>query len=285
MPVFEKYFPVKEGGSYSVKDIFSPEIAFTEEEFSLRAQTGRKSHVIYGIRDVVKATGKVNGARSNFQGMIGERILSVVLDELVDSIIEEETRVNPGSQAVGKVLREEASYEGKGFAVTYNNKYLLRYHGQTNFFILQKTHLEDPDSWYQQERLGLKASEIDGLAYLHVGAEKYLFVGEAKTITSWKNIGDSRFFEHVTDELFPSLLSLFPRHTLSFVFLGRGDILFEGNRLKPYPQRLTEVLESRDVRTIFVPFPATPRSLDEYAESMSKMLPLAREILSNLAKR
>jgi hypothetical protein len=227
----------------------------------------------------------LNGAANSFKGLIGERILSVVLDELVASIIDEERKARPDSGIVGRVLREEEDYEGKGFAVTYNNKYLLRYHGRTNFFVLQKTPLEDPDSWYQQERLGLRASEIDGLAYLHVGREKYLLVGEVKTVNSWANIDGPDFRKRVTEELFTPFRSLFPRHALLFVFLGRSEILFDGRRLKPYPGRMVGELEGSGVRTIFVPFPSTPKSLDDYAEDMSRMLPLTRKILSGIGKK
>jgi hypothetical protein len=285
MKSLDRYVPVKDGSAFVVNDVFSPEVVFREEDFSLLAFTPRSTCTIYDIRDVINSVAKLGGARNNFKGLIGERILSVVLDELVASLIEAEKKADPGLDIVGKVLREEEAYEGKGYAVTYDNKYLLRYHGRTNFYVLQKTPLKDPDSWYQQERLGLKASEIDGLAYVHAGPVKYLLVGEVKTINSWSNIEGSGFYKHVTEELFPPFKSLFPRHELLFVFVGKREVLFDGSALKPYPQRLAEELENSDVRTVFIPFPSTPKTLDEYAADMYDMLPLTRKILSDLAKR
>jgi hypothetical protein len=281
---FERYIPIRDGDTYSVKEVFKPNVQFTEDEFSLQATVGGKTHTIYSVEDIINWHGKVNGSSTNFKGLIGERILSVVLEELIDTTVSRLRDQCGEADVCGKVLRELEKHEGRNFAVTYDNKFLLRYDGRTNFVVLKKTPLESPDSWYQQEYLGLQSSEIDGLAYLHHGPAKYLLLGEVKTISSWKNIHYLDFCERVTEELFIPFKSLFPRHELMFLFMGGQDILFSDDKLKYLPKKLTEQLSSKGINTIFAPFPPTPRSLDEYSEKMSAMLPLTRKILESLGR-
>jgi hypothetical protein len=282
MSPFSRYVPLKEGEAYVVEKIFSPSITFSEQDFSMKATTPSGSYTIYSIDDIIHSTAKENGAASNFQGLLGERILSVVLEELVHTIIEEVKVSDPCIQTRGRVLREQPEYEGKNYAFTFNNRFLLRYNGKTNFYLLRKRPFDDPDSWYEQERLGLIAREIDGMAFLHIGEEKYLLIGEAKTITSWRNIDDSGYIRTVTEELFPPFRSLFPRHNLVFVFLAKRELIYEDQELKDKPSRIAEALASKGVQSVFIPFPKTEKKLADYARNMSDLLPLTRKIILTL---
>ncbi len=273
---FSKYFALE--GSAT----FTPEIKFESTEFSLTAVTKRGEQAIYGLSDVLDYKGRTAGSRSNFQGLIGERILSVVLDELVKSTLEELSRLYPSEESSGKVLKETAGHYGKGFAVSFNNDYLLRYSGKTNFVILRKAPYACPSSWYEQEKLGMQASEIDGLAYLHFGSQKYLLVGESKTVSDWDNFENNDFARHVTEETLLPLQSLFPEHQQIYVLLGRQVVLFNSNG-RPR-RKLSKLAEQLGGSILIVPFPATTEPIEEYAQRMSQMLPLAKKILESLGK-
>jgi len=283
---FEKYFAVNRNGAYFVDNIYRPEMTFRETDFALFATVRNKEHPIYDLKDVILSEGKLGeGTKANFKGLISERILSVLLEELIDDSLVSLKVNQPGSNPAGGVLREKEEHVGKEFVATYNSHYLLKYKGKSNFVVLKKTPLNTPSAWYQQEKSGLQASEIDGLAYLHADSRMYLIIGESKTISSWDNIDYEEFHNTLGERIITPFKALFPAHELIFFFLGKEGILFDnGSKLKPKPAQLTELLGQNNVKTIFSPLPQMPRSIEEYAEDMFDALPMIRETLKIFEK-
>ncbi len=269
-PILTKHYTHKVEKKYFSPEIFRPPIFFQEENgFSLHAYTGSGAYLIYDGVDIVDS--KVSLKRSNFKGLIGERILSVVLEELVKSAVKDALSKNPEKEATGKVLR---AVDSNNRVMVQNDKYLLLHKGNINFVIQQKIKdITNPESDYA----AVTISEIDGLAYLHCDSARYLLVGEAKTVRSWKNTSPSEFYGRVSEGIVPPLKSLFPDYELIFVFVGNENINFTGNILKPVPRHLTEKLEEQKVKTLFIPLPPTPKTLDEYAEQMYHALQKDRE--------
>src|SRR4030042_598758 len=282
----EKCFAVKRDDSYFIDNALKPKITFYEKEFGLYASSRQKEHVIYNIKDVILAEGKRGeGTKGNFKGLISERILSVLLEELIDGSLESLTANQSGSHNIGGVLREKEEHVGKEFVATYNSHYLLKHKGKSNFVILKKTPLNTPSAWYKQEKSGLQASEIDGLAYLHSDSKMYLVIGESKAINSWWNIDFEEFYTALPDRIITPFKALFPSHELIFLFLGKENIIFtDSGKLQPRPAKLAELLDQNEVNSIFTPLPQTPRSIEEYAGEMFEAIPLIRETLKIFEK-
>lgn len=282
---FEKYRLIQKGESFFVEEIFQPEIEFVEEEYSLVAKTFRGKqeveHLVYDLRDVIRFEGKIKtGSRGNFLGLLGERMLSVALDDLIGRTIREIQEEQPTYNPRGEVLKESGKHEGKGFIATYNDEYLLRYHGKSNFVVLKKNPAEDPAQWYHQEKSGLTASEIDGLGYLHANSSTYLLIGESKMAVQWKHIGYDDFFKNLEDRIVNPFNSLFPNHELMFVFMAPHKLIFEsGQYLHQKPANLAHQLMKNNIETMFIPLPITPKSLREYANQMYYTLPIIKETL------
>ncbi|MBN2458839.1 hypothetical protein JXB28_01015 [Candidatus Woesearchaeota archaeon] len=280
---FKKYFAVKKEGVYCVQSVFRPELAFKEKKFSLYATMRSGEQAIYSLKDVVLFEGKFSeGARNNFLGLIGERVLSVTMEKLIEESIDGIAEKEPGAQLIGGVVRESEKREGKEFVATYNSHYLLKHKGKSNFVVLKKTESNRPGTWYQQEKSGLQASEIDGLGYLHHNDKKYLLIGESKMINNWWNMDYDEFYSTLKDRIIIPFKALFPPHELIFFFLGKESTIFDNGgckKLKNKSCQLAELLDDNGIKTIFAPLPAMPRSLEDYAQDMYEALPLTREML------
>jgi hypothetical protein len=305
---FEKYFAVKKEGVYCVQNVFRPELAFKEKKFSLYATMRSGDQPIYNLKDVIIFEGKFSeGARNNFLGLIGERVLSVSMEKLIEDSIDDIAQKEADAKLIGGVVRESEKREGKEFVATYNSHYLLKHKGRSNFVVLKKTESNRPDAWYQQEKSGLQASEIDGLGYLHHDDKKYLLIGESKMINNWWNINYEEFYSTLKDRIIIPFKALFPAHELTFFFLGKENTIFDngcngngqanevgkspdatkpknGKKLKNKSMQLAELLDDNGIKTIFAPLPAMPRSLEEYADDMYEALPLTREMLKIIEK-
>jgi len=308
---FEKYFAVKKEGVYCVQNVFRPELAFKEKKFSLYASMRSGDQPIYNLKDVIIFEGKFSeGARNNFLGLIGERVLSVTMEKLIEDSIDGVAQKEPGAKLIGGVVREKESHEGKEFVATYNSHYLLKFKGKSNFVVLKKTPSNSPSDWYQQEKSGLQASEIDGLAYLHHNDKMYLLIGESKMINNWWNINFEEFYSTFKDRIIVPFKALFPSHELTFFFLGKENTIFDngssngrandkpengnekngeakpanGKKLRSKSSLLAELLDDNGIKTIFAPLPAMPRSLDDYAQDLYDSLPLAREMFKIIEK-
>lgn len=283
---FEKYYAKpNESGDYVVSAVFRPEMIFYGTPFSLHALCRGRDFVIYNFNDIIESKNRGCDTQ-NFKGLIGERILSVALEDLVGSAIDELAESPECAEITelsGGVLRENGKHEGKGFIVTYNDDFLIKYQGGINFIVLKKTHPKTPGRWYTQEKHGLKPSEIDGLGWLQVNSSKYLLIGEAKMIKSWKIQTNSPIYSHLKEKICVPFKSLFSSHELIYVFFGQEKLLYAGNQLlRSEAKKIASVLDSEGVRTIMLPFPKMSRTLDQYAETMRANALVVQEIVKKI---
>ncbi len=274
---FEPYLTQGKQGDYRISHLFKPEFSITSEPYSLKVSTIHQEYKLFTLDDIIGFNDKINGAQSRFQGIIGERILFAYLNELIIKV-----RKNSEDRgAVGNVLTEKKVHEGKGFIANYNNNYLLRHKGKTNFVILQKQDTPHPDAFYAQEKSGLLASEIDGMAYYHNGDGNYLIFGEAKTSETWSNIG-TKIGYSIANNIAMPLQTLFPDHKLIFMFLGHENLIHENERLNEHSSNLVAELEHLGVDSILAPLPTLPKEIKDYASDMADLVPLVRMIREKL---
>jgi hypothetical protein len=222
-----------------------------------------------GIKDEDLARGIV--------GVMGERMLSLMMSYLLQEV----SKSSADIPSFG-VLREKGKHRGKGYIACFNNDYLLRFKGLSNFVILKKDHEADDEASYQQERFGLLSTEIDGLGYFHEGVNKYLLIGESSlnrefAIHSWDPKRHSQ--GSIEERVFQPLQSLFPHHELVYVIMGQFNSLFDIN-VNPYklrfgPQKVYETLQRIGINTLFLPLSEIQQDLREISRKIaSREIPL-----------
>lgn len=278
----ERYFPKKIGGDYVVDEIFRSNVhfreAFSGEDYSLYASSGQEELVVFDVGDIAFARGSLEGIKSNFQGLIGEGVFAACMGSLVYSIL---TDCGSSNLVKGKHLRETPKSKGKQYIVRSRGGYTLKHAGRYNFFVLKEADSDDPDIMFQQQKYGQRASEIDSLAYLHLGKRRYILIGESKTADRF-SLEESRL-EQLIGNVVKPLSTIFKGHRLVYVFGGFEESFFkEGDKLRLPVVKTIDYFESRNVNCIFLPFPEMPRTIGEYAELMHNHLPFGRALLKHL---
>src|SRR3989338_16473 len=228
------------------------------------------------------------------KGVMGERMLSLLMEYFLQVVshYEEEKKGESSfkeNNIISGVLREPRKHRGKGYIARFNNDYLLRFKGVSNFVILKKDTHTDVVTSYQQERFGLISTEIDGLGYLHVGDERYLLIGESFTkrefnLHSWNK---NRHTNGIEERVFDPFKSLFPNHHLIYFVMGYEESLFDLNfnplRIKGDPNKVYTKLKEIGVDTCFVPIPKTDKSLLLLAETIVKQkIGLVKSLLTHI---
>lgn len=294
---------------YIVDNVFRPEIKIEGGIDTIRATAvGYKSRLdLCSASDLMEWKGEITPSTLKFyQGQIGEKMLSVVMEEFVS-----QTRRKSGGNGItvaGEVLRENAKYRRKGYIAEFNDKYLLRFNRTTSFVLLMKTEERSRVGFFRQEKFGIQVSEIDGIGYMQIGGQNYLFVGEASTkdenelqLNSWTDLdkkGRKRI--NIEDRLFKPLQILFPDYKLIYFVMAPQRAILQnyqkgnGNknthnfdeinplnqfRLRAKTNVIIERLSAINIETIFVPLPDTKPTIYGLAETLYKRIPLTRELL------
>ena len=254
----------------AVPQILNPSVSYTEGETGLEliAQIGDYSLPIYTAYDLLSWQAKNSkDTKNHFQGLIGERILSLSLEFLVSELGKEFSGAEFGA------IREAKKYRGKKMISRFNDQYLLKFNGTTSFVILSKTN-HDPFSVreFEQEKFGMTASEIDALAYFFYNGNRYVIVGESSTrnnsqlsLNSWKKETNYDCIRH----LFDPLRSLFPETQIIYVTAAHDNLLYnhldKPSKLKGKPKEMHDVLEEQGILSIFIPFPENQRTIRDLA--------------------
>ncbi|MDO8642781.1 MAG: hypothetical protein Q7R76_04320 [Candidatus Woesearchaeota archaeon] len=225
------------------------------------AYAGDCSYPLGDIRDLLSWKGDAHSFVGQFQGRVGERLLSLLLECFVNKLVVDAKDAGYET-ANGNVLREKRKYRtGRGDAVFWDNEYLLKFDRRTTFVLLQKAHAGSYRFRYRKGELSLERAEIDGLAYFTVNDRKYLLVGDAKTISRpssdvW-NI--NRPGNNLETRLVRPLRELYPDHELVYVVAAYRHMLFqrEGNPpvLTPPSEVFAHHLRRAGVTPVFIPFP------------------------------
>ncbi|MBS3159216.1 hypothetical protein J4436_00335 [Candidatus Woesearchaeota archaeon] len=282
---FERYY-VRLDGDRVVSTKFVPRLEFFEQEHSLRARIRNNQNIytIFNLEDIIKAEKEKNGKDSYFQGLFGERILHVVLENLILETKKRAKEKKPKREIEGGVIYAEEKHIRNEFIATFNDRYLLKHKGKTNFIIIEST--EDTDKrryWYQQEKSGYCAKEIDGLAYMHLGRDMYLIVAESKTSTKWHVIEED--LEKTARCLLEPFNSLFPEHKLIYLFLAPNELLYTGEGfLREGTKRLIWSFDDQNIPVILVSMPEPKRSLKEWSKKATIYTGLADELFSRYNK-
>jgi hypothetical protein len=273
MNPFISYFSQEFSEGYKPEKIIHPVITFAEAEYTLSAKVRSLDIALFDLEDVILHAEK-KGLRNFFQGLIGERLLACVLQELVDSTLEKE---KPG---YGRVLIETQKQRGKGYVVSFNDNYMLRFHSKTSLVLLEKSP-QHPEHWYAEEKLGLRACEIDGLGYVHFNGDKYLLVGEVKTSDSWISMFEPTFADDIERKVAKPLHSLFPEHHIIFLYVAHKDVIFTADGfLRKKTAVAHQELNKRGIDVIFASIPDTPKPIETYAEELEKITPLVRKLIT-----
>ncbi len=259
------------------------------------ARIGSVHYPLAKIKDILSWKGADNYFTKHFQGRIGERVLTLMLDALMQGVVKQARR-NGFRNAEAEVLRQKASYRpGKTDIVYFNNDYLLQFDRRTTFRLLKKVREGSHRFRYRQGREGLELTDIDGLAWFHTDGrqgEKYLIVGESKAgnqvaSNMW---GRKKNGNNPTSNLFDPLNSLYPNHQLVYVLAGRSKSLFVNRgqaSSTPYPvlneasRGIVECLYENGVTPLIMPFPDNVNCL-KLAKEYHGKLRLSREILRGL---
>ncbi|MBI2146423.1 hypothetical protein HYU22_03720 [Candidatus Woesearchaeota archaeon] len=221
------------------------------------------------------STKKIN-VINNFQGRIGERLLSLVLRGFMNEMVLESQRAGY-SQTSGGILKERRKKEGKPFhkhVVQWNDSYLLKFDRRTTFVLLQKA--DAGQTLHYIRELHIQKCEIDGLASLYLRGpsgddeeQKYLLIAEVNTTRRerlWPNSWDLKSprpsGERIESRLFEPLASLFPGYQLVYLLMGHTPALFTKNSALPYPTltkncaTIAERLTAAGIVPLFIPIPA-----------------------------
>ena len=131
---FERYY-VRLDGDRVVSTKFVPRLEFFEQEHSLRARIRNNQNIytIFNLEDIIKAEKEKNGKDSYFQGLFGERILHVVLENLILETKKRAKEKKPKREIEGGVIYAEEKHIRNEFIATFNDRYLLKHKGKTNF--------------------------------------------------------------------------------------------------------------------------------------------------------
>lgn len=314
MNPFEEFFPRKFcqdenqlvsfdhtcGKDYFVVDrVFKPDITIHREENRIRTEASYDEfhYTLCSANDLLRWMGDIT---DNFiyyiQGIIGERLLTVVLEAFIDQM----RTSSPGVTRSG-VIREKVRHREKGYVVTYNDSYILKHDKRTNFVILSKPTDDTPRSEYKQEKYGLRNTEIDGIAYIYFNGDKNLVISEVSTrdnkgqlsVNAWlkgtiKGL-EEKVKQNVSKTLFEPLTSLFPRHNFLYFIMAPENTLwyqYRGRlRLRKRTGILYQAIRSAGVDVMFVPIPRLEPTIPEIAGILYRSLPLSREILEAIRKR
>lgn len=275
---------------------FAPDIQLTgAHETTVRtvAQIPGFKYVLGDSRDLFAWKDSVDDFPPHFQGRIGERVLTVILEALARECVV--SSIAAGfAPANGKVLREKRHYrEARGDIVYWNNDLVLKFQRRTTFKLLQKVRGGSREFRYRQHDIGLELAEIDGLAYLHLGTDKYLIVGEVKTTTN----ASTKAWEHVRSDsasgtadiakrLLNPLKSLYPDHHLVYAVTGYASSLFVAGGYSGY-QRLQDgcsPLIAQLLNEQIIPLVCVIKNIDcaELARKFYQQLQVTKEMLKAL---
>jgi len=288
MKIFEEYLPtlLEKEKYYVAKRVYYPDIIVSKKNsFGATAKSEGHTQILYSVKDLIDVYNKKTYDGDNIQGLIGERLLSLVLESFLDTIIIE----NPESKILSSgVLREKDKHIGKGFIACYNDNYLLRHKDQFNFIILEKSENIKPEEMYMQEKYGLMSTEIDGLGFLHTENKNYLIVGESTTkkkIFSINSFNDANHSKNYEERVFKPLKSLFPNHDIIYLVMAPEEQLYTLDKqsliVKERPLNIYKKLHKINIESLFIPMPKTKPTLDEMVNDFVDHILLAKELLYN----
>ncbi len=258
--------------------IYSPEVRIHKSTEKIIARIGTSGYELFSLKDLIGFEGVLTQRTPrHFQGVFGERLLSLLMDSFISQLVAE-------TEDVGGVIREKGHFARRGYVAAYNNDFLLKVDTPCTFVLLTKTE-EHHMAAYRQEKFGLQSTEIDGLAYLHSNSTKYLVIGEVSTRNSKElHLNSWETEENLEDKLFGPIRSLFPEHELVYLLAApRKALLHKGKkRLKKRARVVVETLEQIGVQPILIPLPNTEPTLTELSRETASQLTIVRAVLENL---
>lgn len=229
------------------------------------ASSEGRSYPLGDVRDLLTWRGDAREFIPNFQGRVGERLFSLILECFTARLVADAVAAGYGG-ARGEVLREEREYGVVGGdAVWWTEPYLLKFRRRTTLSLLQKVEGGRRRFKYRLKQIGLELTEIDGLAELYLDGKEYLLIGEIKTRRNrssdpWDlsktSVGTP---ESIEKRLFEPIHDLYPGSHLVYVAAAGRNILFQNMGepavLTPESVTLAERLRSADVTPLFLPLP------------------------------
>jgi hypothetical protein len=297
----KEYFPDKKQSAVNLVDnyvsaekLFLPkiELSYSKARECAIASVNGKSVILHDVNDF-HFFSSLNSKKEDIfylcRGIMAERMLSLVLDDLLDEL--SLSALEKGIKSSYGILKENPRHAGKGFVLRSSENHILRHKNSINLVVMTKDNsaLSD-EAIYMQEKHGFCSTEIDGMGYLHFGKKKYLVVGETTTrvefgLSSWK---DSQYrTTPVEKRVFNPLKLLFPDHEIVYVVMARESLLWDRKVDPPYlknlPSRVYSRLDRIDTGSIFIPLPNTNPSLDEIARELSEKIPFTKKILERYA--
>ena len=279
--------------------MFEPEIGIQKKLNTVRTvgRYGSFNYRLCEVNDLLRWEGDHRDSFIHYhQGLLGERLLTVVLEAFIGRMRETCPDVSGAS-----VVRERVRHREKGYVVNYNDSYILKHDRQTTFVLVSKPIDDSPRSEYQQEKYGLITTEIDGIAYLYFNGYKQLIIAEVSTrgttnqlsINAWlkgKTAGLEEKVKHnVHQTLFKPLRSLFPKHRFLYFIMAPENTLwfpYKGRlRLRKRTELFYRAISTLGIDVMFVPIPKLDHTLHDIAENLYSVLPLTREVLESIRRR
>lgn len=260
------------------QDVFAVPTPFSREVYLRKgsvelinptASSEGKTYPLGDVRDLLSWRGDASEFIPNFQGRVGERLFSLILECFTAHLVDEAVAAGYET-ACGEVLREEREYGVVGGdAVWWTEPYLLKFRRRTTFSLLQKTANGSHRFRYHLKHVGLEMTEIDGLAELSIDGTDYLLIGEIKTRRNWSsdpwdlNKKPVSAPGSIEKRLFEPMRDLYPSHHFVYVAAANQNTLFK-EAAEPAPAILTpesitlvERLRGADVTPVFLPLPDT----------------------------
>lgn len=265
-------------GRHCERDVFAVPKPFSREVYLRKgsvelinpiASSEGRSYPLGDVRDLLSWRGDAREFIPNFQGRVGERLFSLILECFTARLVADAVAAGYKG-ARGEVLREEREYGVVGGdAVWWTEPYLLKFRRRTTFSLLQKTANETAHGSrrfrYRLKHIGLEMTEIDGLAELSIGGTDYLLIGEIKTRRNWSsdpwdlNKKPFRAPGSIEKRLFEPMRDLYPHHHFVYVAAANQTTLFqeaaEPAILTSESTTLVNRLRGAGVTPVFLPLP------------------------------
>ncbi len=257
--------------------VYQPDIRIVDLGAKVVAKLSSElEYRLFDRDDLVWWRGSTNrkNVTDNFQGRIGERLLSLVLRGFIQERVSE-AQEHGYTKSSGGILKERRKREGKPFhkhIVHWNGTYLLKFDRRTTFVMLKKS--AQGRTLHYIENVHIQKCEIDGLGSLYVRApdgepeQKYLIIAEVNTTlrerilpNAWDLKSPRPSGESIESRLFEPLASLFSGYTQAYVLMGHNRALFTKVSSSPYLvltkncSIIAERLAARGIVPIFMPIP------------------------------
>jgi hypothetical protein len=272
----------------SVPNIFAPEVTVKVAWDGSNATVNIEgaSHLLYTPDDLFKFRGRKKGTNPNIKGIFGERMLSFVMESFLEYLKEKHGATE------AKVMRSIGPSRDRKYVRHWDAEHAIKSSEERNFFLLARGDDTREQSIYNQEKFGIKATEIDGMGYLHMKDQKYLIIGESTTkkyfnITSWDTAEKAK--KSVNEKVFRPIQGLYPEHQLIYFVMAQRGLLFDESvtpvRLRGRPQRVYAALQEDGIDSLFVPLPETEPTLDQLAEDMGRYVSLTKKAVAAYLKQ